>query len=91
MFCLIARGKRRRDKWSMKLRLLLCGAALLAAGCDTPQNPYATAGEYSYTYDYVPQPVPALSPAALEKIYQAEVNGSAVSYSGNGSSEYGGR
>jgi hypothetical protein len=75
----------------MKLRLLFCGAALLAAGCASPQNPFAASGEFSYTYDLVPQPVPDIPPAELDKIQQAQVNGSLVSSSGSGGSEYSGR
>jgi hypothetical protein len=57
----------------MKFKLLLCGAALLAAGCDLPQNPYGASAEYSYNYDMVPQPVPGISPAEMDKIEQAPV------------------
>jgi len=62
----------------MKLRLLLCGAAVLVAGCAAPQNPFASSGEYSYTYDLVPQPVPELSPAVLAKINELPVAGATV-------------
>jgi hypothetical protein len=69
----------------MKLKLLLCGAALLlAAGCASQQGPYASLGEYSFTYDVVQQPVPDISPAELQKIQQVSAigNGSATSPSG---------
>ena len=75
----------------MKLSMLLCGAALLAAGCSSPENPYATTGEYSYTYDYVPAPVAGIPPPELDKIYQAQVTGSTLVSSGSGGSEYSGR
>jgi hypothetical protein len=75
----------------MKLKLLLCGVALLAAGCASPQNPFATSGELSYTYDLVPQPVPDIPPAELDKIYQVQVTGSTVSSSSSGGGEYSGR
>jgi hypothetical protein len=54
----------------MKLRLLLCGAALMVAGCASQQNPFNSAAEQSYINDLVPQPVPGLSPAEVERIYQ---------------------
>jgi hypothetical protein len=82
----------------MKLRLLLCGAALLAAGCNSPespfaatQNPYATSGEFSYTYDYVPEPIPDIPPTELERIYQNQVPGTSVTTSASVASESGGR
>jgi hypothetical protein len=59
----------------MKLKLLLCGAALLVAGCDIPQNPYGAAAEYSYNYDMVPQPLPGITPAEMDKIQQAQAIG----------------
>ena len=52
----------------MKLRMLICGGALLIlAGCAS-QNPYTTDREFSYTYDLVPKPVPGLTPAEMDKI-----------------------
>jgi hypothetical protein len=57
----------------MKLKLLLCGAVLLAAGCDTPPNPFGASGEFSFTYDLVPQPVPDVTVPELAKIQQAQV------------------
>jgi hypothetical protein len=55
----------------MKLRLLLCGAALfLVAGCASEQNPFASAADQSYNYDLVPQPLPDITPAELEMIYR---------------------
>ncbi len=53
----------------MKYKLLLCGAVLLVAGCDTPQNPYASSSNYSYAYDNLPEPVPDLTPTDLDKLY----------------------
>jgi uncharacterized lipoprotein len=66
----------------MKLKLLLCGAALLLAGCSSPPNPFASSGEFPYTYDLVPQPVPDLMPVDLDKLYQLPPTGAAVSSSG---------
>jgi hypothetical protein len=63
----------RRNWLVMKMRLLLCGAALLAAGCATEQNPFGTNGEFSYSYDMVPQPIPDLTPVELEKIEQTQI------------------
>jgi hypothetical protein len=74
----------------MKLRLLLCGAALLVAGCDSPQNPFVSSGEFSYTYDLVPQPVPDLTAADLDKIYQLPTPGSSVLIQ-TGADSYNGR
>jgi hypothetical protein len=54
----------------MKLRLLLCGAALLVvAGCASPQNPFVGSANLMYNYDMVPSPLPDLTPAELERIY----------------------
>jgi len=62
----------------MKLRLLLCGVALmLAAGCASPQNPFAGSADQVYNYDMVPPPLPDLTPNELDQIYQ----GSTVSSS----------
>jgi hypothetical protein len=76
----------------MKIKLLLCGAALLVAGCSSPQNPYAVTGEYSYSYDLVPQPVPDLTAPEMDKIEQLPVvsSSSALGLTGIGS-EYSGR
>lgn len=63
----------------MKLKLLLCGAALVVAGCASEQNPFAGSGEFSYTYDLVPQPVPDLTPVDLDILYQLPPTGSADS------------
>jgi hypothetical protein len=97
MFCPIALEKERLNKLGMKLKLLLCGVALLAAGCDSQsssfagaQNPFATSGEFSYTFDLVPQPIPDISQAELEKIEPSLVTAVAVVPSGTGSSESGG-
>jgi hypothetical protein len=63
----------------MKLRLLLCGAALtLVAGCASQQNPFASSAEQVYNYDMIPSPVPDLTPYELDRLYQ----GSTVPYSG---------
>jgi hypothetical protein len=91
MFCPIAGGKWRRDRLGMKLKLLLCGAALMVAGCASPQNPFASSGEYSYTYDYVPQPVPEIPTDELAKIYQEQATVSFAPPSGAVGLEYSGR
>jgi hypothetical protein len=78
-------AKKRRNKLNMKMSMLLCGVALLAAGCSSPQNPFASSGEFSYTYDLVPQPVPDIPPSELSKIEQVPVIGSYTSSSGSGS------
>jgi hypothetical protein len=57
----------------MKLKLLLCGTALvLLAGCASPQNQFAVQGEFSYTSDLVPQPLPDLTPNEVDKINQVQ-------------------
>ena len=56
----------------MKLSLLLCGAALLVAGCESSRNPYASSEEYMFNYDMVPQPIPGITPGELDKILQAQ-------------------
>jgi hypothetical protein len=56
----------------MKLKLLLCGVALLAGGCATEQNPFGYSGEFPYSYDLVPQPLPDISPSELVKIEQVQ-------------------
>jgi hypothetical protein len=53
----------------MKFKLLLCGAALLVAGCSSTENPYASSGDYSYNYDLVPQPLMDPTPVDLDKLY----------------------
>jgi|HubBroStandDraft_1064217.scaffolds.fasta_scaffold1360770_1 hypothetical protein len=90
MLCPIALEKERHNKLGMKLKLLLCGVALLAAGCDSPQNPFDTSGEISYTYDLVPQPIPNISQAELEKIQQSQATAAAILPSGGGGAESGG-
>ena len=56
----------------MKLRLLLCGAALMVvAGCSSQQNPFASSADQVYNYDMVPSPLPDLTPTELDRIYQA--------------------
>jgi len=65
----IAPFKSGHDRLIMKLKLLLCGAALLVAGCSSPENPFASSGEYSYTYDSVPQPLMDPTPGDMDKIY----------------------
>jgi hypothetical protein len=52
----------------MKCRLLLCGAALLVAGCASQQNPFVSSAENSFTYDLVPQPVPDITPTEMDKL-----------------------
>jgi hypothetical protein len=59
----------------MKFKLLLCGAVLLVAGCDTAQNPYASSANYSYSYDMIPEPVPDLTPTDLDKLYLVPATG----------------
>jgi hypothetical protein len=55
----------------MKMRLLLCGAALmLAAGCASQQNPFATSADQVYNYDMVPSPLPDLTPSEVDRIAQ---------------------
>jgi hypothetical protein len=56
----------------MKFMLLLCGVALLVTGCNTPSNPYGVNGEFGYTYDLVPPPVPWPSSDQLDKIEKAQ-------------------
>jgi hypothetical protein len=63
----------------MKFKLLLCGAALLVAGCESPSNPYGASGEYSFTYDYVPEPVPGMTATELEALLQAQANAAEIS------------
>jgi hypothetical protein len=58
----------RRDILGMKLKLLLCGAALLVAGCASEQNPIISSGKYSYSYDLVPEPLPGITPEELARI-----------------------
>ncbi len=67
----------------MKSRLLLCGAALLVAGCASQQNPFASSAEKPFTYDLVPQPVADLSPTEMDKFYEAPATASSVSSSGS--------
>jgi hypothetical protein len=64
----IAPGQHWHDKLRMKLKLLLCGAALLVAGCASEESPFTSAGEYAFTFDMVPSPVPGLSPTEMAKI-----------------------
>jgi hypothetical protein len=63
------------QKLTMKLRLLLCGATLVVAGCAAPENPFVSSGEVPYTYDYVPQPVPDISPIDLDILYHLPPTG----------------
>jgi hypothetical protein len=42
----------------------------MVAGCASQQNPFNSSAEQSFIYDLVPQPVPGLSPAEMESIYQ---------------------
>lgn len=54
----------------MKLRLLLCGVALMmVAGCASLQNPFAGSADQAYNYDMVPSPLPDLTPSELDRIY----------------------
>ncbi len=79
----------------MKLKLLLCGTLLLLAGCTSSQNPIASSGEFSFTYDFTPQPVPDLNSTELDKIDQIPAAGAVVSATGGTSAasgaEYSGR
>jgi hypothetical protein len=80
----------------MKFKLLLCGAALLVAGCSSPPNPFASSAEYPYAYDSVPQPVADHTPVDLDKLYLLPPPAAADSSSGalsrnSGASDYGDR
>jgi hypothetical protein len=77
----------------MKVRLLLCGAALmLAAGCASQQNPFAGSAEQVYSYDLVPQPLPDLTPTEVDRIYQySTASPSAPSYPNGLSQDISGR
>ena len=57
----------------MKWKPVLCVAALaLGAGCkSSQQNPYASFGEYGFSYDLSQQPVPGLTVAESERIEKA--------------------
>jgi hypothetical protein len=79
MVCPIALEKIRRKKLIMKWKLLLCGAIFVVAGCSSPENPFVSSGEAPYTYDYVPQPVPDISPIDLDILYHLPPTGSADS------------
>jgi hypothetical protein len=72
------------------LKLLLCAAALGVAGCSSPQNPYAGSGGFAYMYDMIPPPLPDLTPAELDRLYQVSpsspgvfVPGAVIQTSGN--------
>ncbi|HWD19724.1 MAG TPA: hypothetical protein VHB20_10640 [Verrucomicrobiae bacterium] len=53
----------------MNWKPLLCVAALaLAAGCKSQQNPYASLGEYGFSYDLAQYPVPGLTVAENDRI-----------------------
>jgi len=57
----------------MTWKLLLCGAALVAAGCASNPSPFSTSGDYSFTTDLVPPPVPDITPAEMNRIEHAVV------------------
>lgn len=66
----VENGKKPGHISGMKRNLLLLfGAALLAAGCSSNEDPYASYREYGYTYDLVPQPVHGLNAPAVQRIY----------------------
>jgi hypothetical protein len=65
----------------MKWKLLLCAAAMIASGCSFNQNQYATYGEYGYSRDLVPQPVPGLTAPEMRVIYGAPVTTPTISSS----------
>ena len=54
----------------MKWKSALCVAGLaLVAGCEShPQNPYASFGEYGFSYDLQQAPIPGLTVAENERI-----------------------
>jgi len=54
----------------MKWKPVLCVAVLaLGAGCkSSQQNPYASFGEYGFSYDLVQAPVPGLTVAENDRI-----------------------
>lgn len=64
-----------RDSLCMKLSLLLCGAALLLAGCASEKNPFAAETDQNYHYDLVPEPLPDLTPEELVRIYETPTPG----------------
>jgi hypothetical protein len=58
----------------MKWKLLLCAAGLAVAGCASDNNnnntdAYATYGEFGFSYDLVPSPVPGLTAADVQQMY----------------------
>ena len=58
----------------MKLRVLLCGAALMmVAGCASQQNPFAGSADQVYNYDLVPSPLPDLTPTEVDKINKVNI------------------
>ncbi len=53
----------------MKWKPALCVAVLaLAGGCSSEQNPYASFGEYGFSYDLQQAPVPGLTVAENDRI-----------------------
>lgn len=52
-----------------RLLLVLAGAALFSAGCSSNSNSYATYGEFGYTFDLVPQPVPGITVDEVHRLY----------------------
>lgn len=53
----------------MKTRLLLCGAALLLAGCASEPNRFAPIAQQTYVFDWVEEPFPDLSPPQINSLY----------------------
>lgn len=58
----------------MKWKLLLCvAAAAVVSGCEQQPSAYATYGEFGFTYDLTPEPVPGLTISEAQRI--AEIPG----------------
>jgi hypothetical protein len=58
----------------MKLKLLLLSAVAVVAvsGCASHGNPFAGSGEYPFTYDMVPEPVPNMSTEEMRRISEVQ-------------------
>jgi len=56
----------------MNWKPVLCVAALaLVAGCKSQPNPYATFGEYGFTFDLEQPPIPGMTVAENDRISRA--------------------